>query len=113
MTTRRQFVLSTIPATALLIATSHAATARAVTAPAVTAKVARLAEADPLAIALGYKADAKKVDAKKFAGYVPGHRCAGCQLFQGSATEQWGACAAVGGKLVNANGWCAAWAKKA
>ena len=103
MTTRRQFVFTTIPATALLIATP----------PAATAKVARLAETDPLAIALGYKTDARKVDTKKFTGFVAGRRCAGCQLFQGSGAEQWGACGAVGGKLVNANGWCAAWAKKA
>ncbi len=101
MTTRRQFVLTTIPAAAVVIASARMA----------TAEVVRLEETDPVALALGYKHDASKVDTKKFPAFVAGRNCAGCQLFQGTAA--WGACAAVSGKLVSANGWCAAWVKKA
>lgn len=101
MTTRRYFVLTAIPAAALLVAQTPVAATEAV----------RLEETDPVAVALGYKHDASKVDAKKFAGYVVGRNCAGCQLYQGTAA--WGACGAVAGKLVDAKGWCAAWVKKA
>ena len=100
MTTRRQFVLTTIPAMAVPLATARAA----------TAEIGRLEETDPTALALGYRNDASKVDVKKFPTFVPGHICAGCQFYQGAAAV--GACSAVGGKLVNANGWCAAWVRK-
>ena len=101
MTTRRQFVLTTIPAMAVPLAAARAA----------TAEIGRLEETDPTALALGYKNDASKVDAKKFPTFVPGHICSGCRFYQGTAAL--GACSAVGGKLVAANGWCAVWAKKA
>jgi len=100
MNTRRQFILTTIPAMTVLLATTRAA----------TAEVGRLEETDPIALALGYKNDASQVDTKKFPTFVPGHVCAGCQFYQGTAAL--GACSAVGGKLVAANGWCAAWVKK-
>ncbi len=102
MTTRRHFIL-TVPAAALALSTARAASAQAV----------KLEETDAQAVALGYRHDATKVDAKKYPAYAPGHNCGNCQLFQGKPGEPWGACAAVGGKLVNAKGWCAAWVKKA
>ena len=101
MTTRRQFVLTTIPATALLLGSGRT-----------LAQAARLEEKDSAAVSLGYKHDATKVDVKNFPTYAAGRNCAGCQLYQGKATDAYGACAAVGGKLVNAKGWCAAWVKK-
>lgn len=103
MATRRQFVLKTIPASIVLIASTH------ITA----AEPARLDEAEPIAVALGYKHVAAQVDVKKFPAYIAGHDCAGCQLFQAAAGEQWAPCGVVAGKLVNADGWCAAWVKKA
>jgi hypothetical protein len=77
------------------------------------AQPARLEESDALAGSLGYKHDATKVDAKKFATYAAGRICGNCNLYQGKATDPWAACAAVGGKQVNAKGWCVAWVKKA
>jgi len=103
MTTRRQFVLAVIPAATLLPGAARTALAQAT----------RLEEKDPIALSLGYMHDAAKVDAKKFPTYATGRNCANCQLFQAKAGEAWGACAPVGGKLVNAKGWCQAWVKKA
>jgi len=103
MTTRRQFIFTAVPATALLIGA----------VPVAFAQPARLEESDALAVALGYKADAAKVDAKKFPTFVAGRNCANCPLFAGKPTDAWAACSAVGGKQVNAKGWCIAWVKKA
>ncbi len=102
MTTRRNFIYA-LPAATVALALSRGASAQAV----------RLEESDTMAVSLGYKHDASKVDAKKFTAYAAGHNCANCQLFQAKASDAWGPCAAVGGKQVNAKGWCAAWAKKA
>ena len=102
MITRRQFVLNTLPLTAVLLGSARLA----------SAQPARLDESDALATALGYKHDAAKVDAKKFPAYAAGRNCLNCQLFQGAATDSWAVCGAVGGKQVNAKGWCVAWAKK-
>jgi hypothetical protein len=102
MTTRRHIICA-IPAATLALALNRKA----------SAQPARLEESDSLAVSLGYKHDASKVDAKKFTTYVAGRNCANCQLYQGKAADPWAACAAVGGKLVNGKGWCAVWAKKA
>lgn len=102
MTTRRHIVCA-IPATTLALAMNRTA----------SGQPARLEESDTVAVSLGYKHDATKVDAKKYAAYVAGRNCANCQLYQGKAADPWAACAAVGGKLVNGKGWCVVWAKKA
>jgi hypothetical protein len=102
MTTRRHIICA-IPAATLALALNRTA----------SAQPARLEESESLAVSLGYKQDASKVDAKKFTAYVAGRNCANCQLYQGKAADPWGACAAVGGKLVNGKGWCVVWAKKA
>ena len=103
MTTRRQFVLTAVPATALLLGGVRAA----------SAQPAKLEESDPAAMALGYKMDATKVDAKKYPTYKAGNVCSNCQLYSGKASDATGPCAAFGGKLVAAKGWCSAWTKKA
>jgi hypothetical protein len=103
MTTRREFVLVAVPAGAALVSAITSA----------HAQPARLPESDPQALGLGYREDAAKVDAKKFSSYAAGRVCAGCQFFQGKATDAWGPCTVFGGKLVSAKGWCSAWAKKA
>ncbi len=72
-----------------------------------------LSESDPTAQALGYKADASKVDKTKFSHYNAGDKCSTCALYQGAAGSASGACPMFGGKLVNANGWCNAYSKKA
>ena len=103
MITRRRFLLTAVPATALTAAGARPALAQA----------ARLDEKDPLAASLGYMHDATKVDTKKYPAYATGHNCSNCLLFQAKSGDMWGACPAVGGKLVNAKGWCQAWVKKA
>ena len=76
------------------------------------AQPARLDEKDPQAVALGYVADAAKVDAKKCPKYASGQQCTNCALYQGKATDPWGGCPLFAGKQVAGKGWCNAWAKK-
>lgn len=102
MTTRRIF-LASIPASALALGLAKTSNAAAVA----------LSESDPAAMALGYKADATKVDAKKFPTYAAGRQCNGCALYGGKASDATAPCAAFGGKLVAGKGWCSAWSKKA
>ena len=73
---------------------------------------AKLDEKDPQALALGYVADATKVDSKKFPKYARGQVCANCVLYKGAASDAWGACTLFPNKLVAGKGWCSAWVKK-
>ena len=68
-------------------------------------------EKDPQAVALGYVADAKRVDVKKYPTYALGQHCANCVLYQGKADDKAGPCPLFAGKHVAAAGWCSAWAK--
>lgn len=70
-----------------------------------------LAESDATATALGYKEDAGKVDAAKYAQHKAGQTCANCKFFQGAGA--YGPCQLFPGKSVNAKGWCSAYAAKA
>lgn len=79
--------------------------------PSVAADLPHVDENGAQAKALGYRNDASTVDKTKFANYVAGSVCSGCQLFQGGSAE-WGACALFAGSAVNAKGWCSAFAKK-
>lgn len=74
---------------------------------------ASLSEADPQAQALGYKADASKVDKAKFPKYGVNQMCSSCQLYQGKPNDAAGPCPLFPNKAVAAKGWCSAWAKKA
>ena len=74
---------------------------------------AMLDEKDGQAVALGYVADAKRVDAKKFPKFAAGQNCANCALYQGKAADKAGGCPLFAGKQVAGPGWCSAWAKKA
>ena len=102
--TRRLFVLHTVSACAAL-AGSRLAVAQAT--PAL------VKEDDATAVALGYVADAAKIDAKKQPVHVPGSSCSGCALFQGKAGDPSAVCLIFGGKQVSAKGWCTGWSKKA
>lgn len=73
---------------------------------------AMVVESDAQATALGYKADATKVDKTKQAKYAAGQACATCALFQGAASAAAGGCPLFAGKQVSGKGWCSAWAKK-
>ena len=70
-------------------------------------------EKDAQAAALGYVAEAKRVDAKKYPKFAAGQNCASCALYQGKAADKAGGCSLFAGKQVAAAGWCSAWAKKA
>ena len=74
---------------------------------------AMLDEKNPQAVALGYVADAKRVDVKKYPKFVVGQHCANCALYQGKVSDKEAACPLFAGKLVAGPGWCSAWAKKA
>jgi hypothetical protein len=74
---------------------------------------AMVAETDPQAAALGYKADASKVDKAKYTKYAAPQACGNCALYQGAAGSAAGGCALFAGKQVAAKGWCSAHAKKA
>jgi len=72
-----------------------------------------VSEADAPAVALGYKQDTTKVDAKKYPNHAASQNCASCQLFLGKPKDAAGGCPLFPGKQVAATGWCSAWAKKA
>jgi len=73
-------------------------------------------ESDPLAQAMGYKADASTVDTAKFpkrAGEAGAKQfCHNCALYSGDADSASGPCSIFQNKLVSSNGWCNAWVAK-
>jgi High potential iron-sulfur protein len=74
---------------------------------------AMVAENDPQATALGYKADAATVDKAKQPKFAAGQNCGNCALFQGKASDASGGCPLFAGKKVSTKGWCSAYNKKA
>ncbi len=96
--TRRTFLMTVAAGSAAFASVAHAQ--------------AKLDEKDAQAVALGYVADATKVDTKKFPKYAAGQVCSNCALYQGKAADAAGACPLFAGKQVAGTGWCSAWAKK-
>lgn len=74
--------------------------------------VPHLDEKDPLAVAMGYVHDAKKVDPKSAPQYKPGSTCANCLQLTGKEGDAWRPCNLFPGKLVSADGWCKVWVPK-
>lgn len=76
----------------------------------------QLDEADPTAMALGYKHDASAVDVEKFPRRAGDEGaamfCDTCALYTGAENEEWGPCAIFPGKVVAAKGWCNSFAPK-
>ena len=70
-------------------------------------------EKDAQAAALGYVADAKKADSKKYPKYAANQKCSNCSLYQGAASDKAAKCALFAGKQVAGAGWCSAWVAKA
>ena len=99
MTSRRRFI-------SLVPVLGAATLARAQGAPLVDPK-------DPQAQALGYTADATKVDKARYPKYAPGQNCAGCALYQGKPSDKSAPCPLYAGKAVLSNAWCSAWVKRA
>jgi hypothetical protein len=85
---------------------------RASAAAAASAPTPMVDSTDPTAQALGYVANASKVDPKTNPTYMAGQHCAVCAQFQGKATDKQGPCVLFPGKQVMAAGWCRGWAKK-
>jgi High potential iron-sulfur protein len=102
MTSRRQFIQIVPVAGAALVA-----------GRAVHAQPAMVKEDDAQAKALGYVADAGKVDKAKYKQFAAGQLCNNCALYQGKVTDAAAACALFPGKQVAGKGWCSAYAKKA
>lgn len=100
-TTRRQFMIMSAAGAAIL-ALNYTTQAQAM-----------VAETDPQAAALGYKADASKVDKAKFPKYAAGQVCDNCAIYQGKAGSAASRCSLFAGKQVAGKGWCSAYAKKA
>ena len=84
----------------------------AVTVPLVDAMLTGIAraaemvsESDPAALALKYKADAKKaLERKDLTAF-----CDNCTLYTGKPDGANGPCAALANRLVAAKGWCTSW----
>jgi hypothetical protein len=74
---------------------------------------AMVAETDPKAAALGYKANATTVNKAKYPKFATGQVCRNCDLYQGKADSAAGGCSLFGAKQVAGKGWCSAYAKKA
>jgi hypothetical protein len=101
MTNRRVFILQSV-----LGSTAMATNAA-------LAAVSMLSEGDPQAKALGYVANTKKADGKKFPKHAASQKCNNCALYQGKASDAAAACPLFAGKQVAGEGWCSAWAKRA
>ena len=71
-----------------------------------------LDEKDATAVALGYVADASRVDKVKYTKFADGQACGNCALYQGVGGAASGMCPLFAGKQVSAQGWCASYAKK-
>lgn len=101
---RRAFVMTVVAGGSALAVSSRVSAQAA--APV-------LAEADPQAVALGYKADNTKVDKAKYPQHAATQMCNGCNFFQGKPTDAMAPCQLFAGKQVAGKGWCSAYAKKA
>lgn len=77
------------------------------------AQAAKLDEANPQAVALGYKHDTTKVDKAKYPNHTVAQHCGNCALYQGKAGDAAGGCPLFAAKVVDVNGWCSAYSKKA
>jgi hypothetical protein len=106
MTSRRQFMMTVVPAVAAVATLSTTTGARAQAAVHVDEK-------DQAAVNVGYIHDATKVDTKKYPAHKAGDACGNCQFYQGKPTDAWAGCLFLVGKQANGKGWCSAYAKKA
>lgn len=107
MNTRRSFFTHSLSCASAFSALAITGTAHAQT-PAQTAVL----ETSEQALALGYKADSSKIDARKYPNRAADQSCASCVLYQGKAGSASGGCAVFANNLVATNGWCGAWTKK-
>lgn len=102
ITNRRTFMLHVVAGSSALAASQ-----------AMAQNASLVAENDPNAVAVGYKGDSTKVDAKKYPAHKPTQICANCALYQGKPTDAQAGCPLFAGKHVLGKGWCTAYAPKA
>jgi len=102
-----------LPRRVFLITLAAAGATLATSAQAQAKPLPLLDEKDPQAVALGYVAESKRVDAKKYPKHAASQACSNCALYQGKVTDKAGPCPLFAGKLVAGAGWCSAWAMKA
>lgn len=95
--------MATAPLAAQLLRPARANAAEAIPTLSETSKTAQ---------ALGYVADAGKVDAQANPSYRPGQTCRNCSEYLGEAADAQGGCTLVLGEYVLAGAWCKAWAQK-
>ncbi|MDH3546459.1 MAG: high-potential iron-sulfur protein [Gammaproteobacteria bacterium] len=101
---RRKFIqLSAVAAAGCLVQPGRQAQAQ---------DLPQLAEDDPLAMAMKYTHDASTVDPSTRNNPAGDQTCANCALIQGNDGDAWRPCQIFPGKVVSADGWCAAWAPK-
>lgn len=72
----------------------------------------KVSEDDPQAKNLAYVHDADDVIASEQPRYEEGQDCSNCQLYQGTADDEWAGCPLFTGKLVKGTGWCNAYAPR-
>lgn len=100
----RRFLLVRLMATGAL---AGSAGVRAQSRPA-----QQVDEAGEQAVALGYRHDTAKVDAKKYPAHTTAQRCSNCSFWQGRPEDDWAGCAMFGRKHIANKGWCLAWARQ-
>ncbi|MDR3426400.1 MULTISPECIES: high-potential iron-sulfur protein [Silvimonas] len=96
MSSRRDFLLKTLPAAGVAVMLARHA----------HAQDPLLAETDPEAIKLAYVADATTVDKAKNPSWASGQRCDTCELYNSPDGGPTGSCSLIKGKLVQGGGWC-------
>jgi hypothetical protein len=119
---RREFIKAAGLGAALALPAATALTGRLFGASAqAQAPVVAAKETDPMAIALGYKEDATKVDTKKYPKRAgpdgPTQFCRSCALYTVAKgtdpkTVPTAPCAVLGNKAVKGGGWCNSWTKR-
>ena len=80
--------------------------------PAGAAALPALDPNDPTAKALGFIADAAKVDASANPTFKPNQKCGTCAQYLGKAGETVGGCNIFAGHSVPVGGWCKVYAPK-
>ena len=95
---RRAFLIASSAGTALLCA--HA-----------RAQLVRVDEAEPKAVAVGYRHDTRNVDQARYPKHDPSQNCENCLAFYPSddETEEWGECDLMSDRLVYKGGWCSSY----
>ena len=101
-TNRRIFIVRSATALSLV---AQARLALAMAGPVVDEK-------DAKAVAVGYRADASKIDKAKFPSFAAGQNCGNCTQFQGKPGISAGPCTHFANKPVLAAGWCSAYSKR-